>query len=429
MTRRIALALIILVVGLGALLYPVAADCQVNGGAGSGGGAGADTIVCDNNPAPPAETVVGGGDGGNDQITIDSSNQTDVAGDGIVTAPNAMNSAGVAGNDTITINGNTSANVSGDLLNAGVNGGNDTIVINGSAGNVYGDVTGQTASGGNDNITVNGTVTGEVAGDLQSAATGASIYTGGDDTITINGTVGSVSGDNLINGLGTSIGGADNITIGSNAQVNGNVSGETGATVGGDDTVTIVAGATITGVISGGNVAGDNDTLIFSGTTTDAAEYNQVQAFVGCNPCAGTVTVGGQTYTFQNFEQLVNLLTLVIPPGTSAPVVITFRKAPDDRINWQEGDWLAPIYNHKGPDRGIFVYWPADELWIPEADLPNGIPASNTKVGCNPSGTMCLYKLAGNGYWQVNVNVTIDGLPQHVTVIFDDLNPTTVTSH
>jgi hypothetical protein len=49
-------------------------------------------------------------------------------------------------------------------------------------------------------------------------------------------------------------------------------------------------------------------------------------------------------------------------------------------------------------------------------------------VGCNVSNTVCLYQLAGNGYWQVNANLVVDGLPQLVTVIFDSLDPTTVTS-
>jgi hypothetical protein len=409
------------------VLRPVAADCEVNGAAGFNGTAGNDTIICDNNPAPATNAFVAGGVGGDDQIIIDSNAQQLVVGDGSA-GPASLSSVAVAGNDTIVINGNTNAQVYGDFLNSNVNGGVDTITINGTVSIVVGDNAGGNATGGDDVIVVNGTVTGAVSGETQWTAGSTSTFVGGDDTITINGTTGSVTGDQLIN-FGTSIGGNDEIVINSSATVNGNVSGEMGATVGGNDTVTIVVGATITGSISGGNVAGDNDTIIFSGTTTDVAGYNQVQTFVGCNPCVGNVTIDGITYNFTNFEQLQNLLTLYIPPAAVVPVVITFSESPDDRINWGQGDWLAPIYNHQGAERGISVYWPADDLWIPESELPTSIPAENTLVGCNESGTVCLYHLAGSGYWQVNVNVVIDGLTQQVTVTFDSLNPTVVTSN
>jgi hypothetical protein len=307
--------------------YQTLADCQVNGGFGVNGTPGNDNIVCDDNPsAPVGQPVVAGGAGGSDTITIDSSNQTNVAGDGTV-AGAVVAPVGTAGNDSITINGMTSANVTGDELLDNVNGGSDTIIINGSANNVTGDSNGLNATGGSDIIVINGTATGNVSGDTQVSGGVGATYIGGADTIVISGYVaGSVIGDALM-AVGNRIGGSDSITINSTAVIDNNVIGETNATVGGNDNITIAIGATINGGISGGNLAaGDFDTLLFTGSTTDTAGYNQIQAFVGCNPCSGIVTIDGSTYVFQNFEQLLNFITLIGAPVPSAPapvVVIT----------------------------------------------------------------------------------------------------------
>jgi hypothetical protein len=421
---RMSLLLGILLVQ-GIFVPSLLADCQVNGVPGSNGTAGNDTIVCDNNPAQPTQVVVAGGTGGNDTITVDSNNQLGIAGDGTV-AGMGISSAAVAGDDTITVNGNTAAAVYGDFLNTNVNGGADTIVINGSASTVQGDTLTGSAIGGADSITINGTVTGAVTGDTYSFPSAGDIDIGGGDTITVNGTAGSVSGETF-GATGTHVGGNDEIVIGETAVVNGNVTGEINATVGGNDHITVEVGATIVGTISGGNAAGDNDLITFTGTTGDQAGYAQLQALVGCNPCSGTVTVDGQTYTFQNFEQLQNLMTL-IGAAQGAQVVIQFNPQPDDRINWQQGDWLIPIYNHNGDTRGVLVRGIVDGLWITETDLPTGIPTENTQVGCSESGNICLYQLAGNGYWMVDANLVIDSRQQHVSVIFDSLNPLTVTS-
>jgi hypothetical protein len=420
-TKISLLVFILLMQGI--LVRSGLADCQMNGGPGSNGTAGNDTIVCDNNPAQPTQVTVAGGSGGNDTIIIDSNNQLGIAGDGTVSGM-GISSAAVAGNDTIIVNGNTAAAVYGDFLNTNVNGAADTIIINGTASTVQGDVLTGSVIGGSDTIIINGTVTNAVIGDTHSFPSAGDIVVAGNDTITVNGTVGSVSGETF-GAAGTKIGGGDTITINSTAQVNGNVTGEINATVGGNDQITIEVGATVVGTISGGNAAGDYDLLTFTGQTTDQAGYQQIQAFVGCNPCGGSVTIDGQTYTFQNFEQLQNLMTLIV---AGSNVVIRFTPQPDDRINWRVGDWLIPIYNHNGDTRGVLVNSLVDGLWIPETDLPTDIPAANTLVDCNDSGSICLYKLAGNGYWMVDANLVVDGRAQHTSVIFDSLNPSTVTS-
>jgi hypothetical protein len=429
MRRKLLVIIVVLISITAGLLRPALADCQVNGVVGSNGTAGDDTIICDNNPAPAGNVAVAGGVG-NDTIIIDSNAQLGIAGDGTVAGMGII-SAPVAGADTIIVNGTTNAAVYGDFLNTNVNGAADTITINGTVSSVEGDTTTGTAVNGGDTITINGTVTGNVMGDTQAFPSAADTNVAGNDTITVNGTVGgNVIGDNM-GAIGTRIGGSDTIIINSTAQVTGNVNGEVNATVGGNDSVTISVGATVTGTISGGNVAGDFDTIIFSGTISDAAGYNQIQTFVSCNPCSGSVTIDGHTYNFTNFEQLQNLLTLYIPPGpvTPVPVEITISQPPDDRINWGYGDWLAPIYNHNGTERGISIFAGDDGLWIPETALPTTIPAETTLVACNTSSTICLYQLGGSGYWQVSVNLVIDGIAQQVTVTFDSLNPTILSSN
>jgi hypothetical protein len=325
MRRILGLPVFICLLVLASLLHSAVADCQVNGVIGANGTSVDDTIVCDNNPAAPINLHVAGGTGGNDTITIDSNNQLGITGDGTVSGMGLL-SAPVAGSDTITINGITAATVYGDFLNTNVNGASDTITINGRVAEIQGDVTTGSVIQGADTIIVNGTVTTRVSGDVHAFPSAGDIVIGGNDSITINGTVGAggVIGDNF-GAAGTRIGGGDTITINGTATVNGGITGETNATVGGNDRVTVAVGATITGTISGGNVAGDFDILTLTGSTADAAGYTQVLAFTGCNPCSGTVTIDGKTYTFTNFEQLVNLLTFTgTLPTTPATIVITF---------------------------------------------------------------------------------------------------------
>jgi hypothetical protein len=330
MKRQIWLPITTFIVLAASLWSPVAADCRVNGVVGADGTAASDTIVCDNNPAVPVDVVVAGGTGGNDQITVNSSNQLIVAGDATVSSPVSVATVNTAGNDTITINGNTSALVVGDYTDPDVTGGIDIITINGSAAIVYGDMSSGNATGGGDTIIINGTVTGQVTGDSEAGAAPVSNQVGGIDTIIINGTAGSVAGEDFL-ATDADVGGGDIIIINGSAQVNGNVSGEENAAIGGNDEITVGVGAVITGIVSGGNAAGDFDTLTLTGNTSDVAGYNQVQALIGCNPCNGSVTVDGNTYTFQNFEQLINLLML-INPGVPKTVVITLNPEPPEPV-------------------------------------------------------------------------------------------------
>jgi hypothetical protein len=77
---------------------------------------------------------------------------------------------------------------------------------------------------------------------------------------------------------------------------------------GGNDTMIVHVNSLVVGTMDGGP---DFDTLTFTGPTDDEAGWAQVQAFSNCNPCAGTITLNGRSYTFTNFEALRNLLTLI----------------------------------------------------------------------------------------------------------------------
>lgn len=211
-----------------------------------------DTIVC-NGENPPDEIVTG--NDGNDTIIIEGDSPTgfvpDVTGDNI--------EVDGTGNDTI-INDGTTNDVTGDSF-TGDGSGDDTIINNGTVeGDIYGD-TDIGEGSGNDTITNNGTVEGNINGN------------GGNDDITNTGTV------------------------------NGGIDAGTG-----DDTVTLVEQAPVGGTVNGGD---GTDSLEFDITSGNEDELIQwAQQIAAANPSGGTLTFGGVTYTWTNFEELVELLRL-----------------------------------------------------------------------------------------------------------------------
>ena len=246
-----------------------------------------DTIVC--NGANPPDEIVTGNDG-NDTIIIEGDSPTgfvpDVSGDNI--------EVDGTGDDTI-INDGTTNDVTGDTF-FGVGTGNDSITNNGTVeGAIYGDTIAGEASG-NDSITNNGTVEGDIYGDVLEGD-GA-----GDDTITNNGTVeGNINGN----------GGNDDIT--NTGTVNGGI--DAGA---GDDTVTLVEQAPVGGTVNGGD---GTDSLEFDITSGNEDELTQwAQQIAAANPSGGTLTFGGVTYTWTNFEELVELLRLQSLNTVTAPM-------------------------------------------------------------------------------------------------------------
>jgi hypothetical protein len=298
--------------------------------------------------------------GGNDAIDVNGSAE-EVAGDsasGVVDAgPGA--STVIGGSDTIEVDGSVGGSITGDSLDGSspegdtiVVGGNDTMTIGGSVGE---DVTGDNiavasdfgltiGAGGADNLTIAGDVSGDVVGDGVEAATdsGLVIATGGDDTITVSGNVeGSVYGDGVsaesTSGDAAALGGHDTIVISGN--VGGDVmadglavASESGQAIlqGGNDTVRIEEGAIVGGVIDGES---GEDRLEFAFLTPEDV--------VGLLAAEGSYTHENQTYTWQNFEELLGLAPLPDLEPEAPPT----EEAPDDDpeearsfVDWQRAD-------------------------------------------------------------------------------------------
>jgi hypothetical protein len=201
---------------------------------------------------------------------------------------------GTSGNDSLSCDttlpaaDNNDGQFDGDLGNdvmvqqAGV----VTVNIDGD-GAVTNDLRGL-GDGGDDTITNYGTVTASIGGDWASG-------NGGDDIIYNYGQVNvNIMGDEV---LGK--GGNDTIT---NAGTVGNaIHGEDG-----DDTIILTDGA------NGGedhilmlNGGPGTDVLVFS--FSDAAVRQQIEAaLAGQTPASGSISVGGQTYTWTDFEEVRN---------------------------------------------------------------------------------------------------------------------------
>jgi len=229
-------------------------------------------------------------------------------------------------NDTITNNGHVGGNIDGgQLIDTIVNNGTvdgvilggpdtlqDNLVNNGTAGGMNG-------GGGGDTIVNNGT--------LDNAILGGD----GDDTITNNGQMGSYiqagNGDDTITSTGQS----------------GHILGADG-----DDTVTLGDGAEVNGIISGGN---GTDVLEFT-FTVYSNEYPAIAAYIaGSNPAGGSLSLNGNTYTWLDFEQLVDLLNVLeyVEPSTDSgtTIVVQVHVAPsfeDGRLNAYDIDATAVLY-------------------------------------------------------------------------------------
>jgi hypothetical protein len=281
------------------------------------------------------------GDGGNDSITI-SGGAFFVSGDG---------TDGNGGNDSIVINADGgSFGILGDDVTG--HGGADTIVVNGVALAVYGD--GADGDGGSDTIIING-VTEDVAGDEV-------LGNGGDDLIIINGLVlFDVTGD-----CADGDGGNDTIVI--NGEVGGDIFGDCVAGAGGDDTVRLGAGASVGGTIDGED---GFDVLQFSALTQSQAS--------ALDPVSGTISFGGHTYVWQNFEQLLGLLR-------AAGARILFESG--SLLAVDQSDGIAVFAEH---GRIAFIDFAALEDLTPGSALAFSTPNAAgwyllvTNLGANPA--------------------------------------------
>lgn len=245
---------------------------------------------------------------------------------------NVTNDAGIAvfdvdGNDTYTISGNVSNNIgisvqdnagndsyniSGRVINTSGIGvfdtsGNDTYVISGSVENTNNDGIFDVA--GNDSFNISGSVTTTVGTGVNVGA--------GEDTVRLTGTT-------IVGGNGTAIDAGDD-----------------------NDQVIIESDASLTGVIEGGS---GNDTLTFA-QDVPAEEFAEIVAIINANPNNGTITINNQRYTWQNFEQLVNLI------GQIAPELLQFIAPVTEQTCAQGG---ATVF--RNPATGWEVYYNGDHV-------------------------------------------------------------------
>jgi hypothetical protein len=293
------------------------------------GTTGDDVLVCSSNPGGDVE-----GDLGNDSITVNTGVQAgDIEGDGAVPVnPGDDNGGGGNGGDDVIVNQGDVDLIFGDYV--GGDGGDDTITNDGDAVLIVGDFAG--GADGNDTITNNGTV-GNIYGDDNFG------NDGGDDTITNTGTAGIIygnEGNDTISNDGTADsleGDSGDDQILNAGTVNMGINAGTG-----DDTVTIELGSTVVNTIDGG---ADTDTLTFRVQTQ--VDYDAlVAALAGQLPAAGSITVGGQTYTWVNFEELrAILVNVVVPAVRSTLLQASFT---DGRINHFDTGAPVAIYCTEG---------------------------------------------------------------------------------
>lgn len=227
---------------------------------------------------------------------------------------------GTSQSDTITNQGT----VTGYIWSAGFSSSSaqqDTITNNGTVGDdqqnpeTNDDDDGVWGSAGNDTIINNGTVVGGATGAIFGDGYGA--YVPDQDYIVNNGTTyGDINGDFQARGH-------DTIII--NGLVNGSVYGDInpsfiqwGPNSGGNDLVIIRDNGRVTGVIDGNQ---GNDTLRFELTPQTQAEYDAlIAAFASASPTNGSLAFRDRTFTWLNFETLLNQINWTT---TATPTPLT----------------------------------------------------------------------------------------------------------
>jgi Ca2+-binding RTX toxin-like protein len=228
-------------------------------------GANDDTLIGSNDPTAP-DTIDGGA--GNDDIRGRNGNDSLLGG---------------AGNDTID-GGNGDDTIDGGTGNDTIDGGNNNDSIDGGTGN-------DSIDGGNNNDSVDGgrgndIINGEDGNDTLNGGRGSDEINGGDDDDSLLGG----NGDDTLNGNE----GEDELLGGNgNDVLNGNQGNDEINGGNGDDTF---IGSFGTDSIDGGD-------------GVDTADYNALGGFatsrVVVNLEAGTATIGGQTDTLTDVENVI----------------------------------------------------------------------------------------------------------------------------
>jgi hypothetical protein len=313
-----------LVVDSGVFANSASGDSLDDGSMNTGAGGNDELTINGDVDIVEGDTTIG--NGGNDIIEING-NVGCVSGDNV---------DGKGGNDRITVNGDVSCSVSGD--DASLDGGDDVIKVNtaGTVGDIYGDYA---ANGGDDQITVDGNAS-VIFGDE------VFIGDGGKDTIIVNGQAFAVIGDSTLNGNGADdrifINGFVLGVVGDGAEGNGGndiivIDGEVFDVIGdgtysgdgGNDVITI--NGTVNRDILADQVGGDggDDTVILGVGSSVAGVIDGEDGFdrlkfgmlrqsqlAGLDPALGSITIGGNTFYWFNFEQLIGLFKEVASTDT-----------------------------------------------------------------------------------------------------------------
>jgi hypothetical protein len=321
------------------------------------GTAGNDLITCDDDPdgvnaltGSDTITVQPGATVNGPLLTVDGGDT--ITNDGTVAINGAL-SAGIGANgdgNTITNNGTLSA-AGNTTFGAVVNGDGNDVTNNGSVDVSSANGVGLWVIGDGNTVTNNGAV-------ATSGSDAEGIYTQGSNTVVNNGTIATsgpadsegiaaYDGDNtVINngtitttdpaaaGIDTSVNsGNDTVINRGDITTGGAAAIQTGA---GNDSVTI-AGGNVSGLIDGG---ADTDSLNFD-LELGADGFEAVAAqLAAANPNGGSLTIGGATYTWTNFEELLNLLRLA--------------SIGDGRLNGL--DFAATAVVYCAPGGGLDVY-------------------------------------------------------------------------
>ncbi len=330
------IAVIAMIVG-GVLVLPAHLNAQCEGEPATNGD---DTIRCTEENSNDFEVV---GEDGDDTIIIEEGAEgvegllyvvgDNIEGDGFGNDTITNNgevfdiigdSGGASGygDDVITNNGTVEFDIYGDTdLNGTDSDGNDIITNNGEVdGNI-------TANGGNDLVVNNGTVENNIHGDDENGSGD------GNDIILNSGLVeGTIYGDSA-GGAGTG-----NDTIVNSGTVSGGI--EAG---GGDDSVILSNFGTVGGLVNGD--AGF-DTLEFDITTANTGQLLEwADQIFAASPSGGTLSFNGVTYTWANFEELVQLLNLTAVNGPA--IVMQGYCIPDGSFD---------VYRIVSATEGVFAF-------------------------------------------------------------------------
>jgi len=306
----------------------------------------------------------------NGTIDVNFGDGVDIEGDGTVTNEgfigfNAANGVDIDGDGTVTNNGTIDENFddgvdiqgNGTVTNNGIidfndgNGvlieGDGTVINDGSIDDNFDDGIDIIGRG---NVTNNGQINNNFS------SNGVDVEGGG--TVTNNGQVNGNSSDGIdvegsaavtnngeVNNNGSEGVDIEQGSLVNNGQINGNNGGglqvefdgnlndsfanNEGAEVvgtdgtvaidmmGGNDQVTLHVKSTVVGTVDGG---ADFDTLTFQYESTSEDELADFAALIASlNPAGGTLSFGGRTFTWVNFEDLQALLTLIILEPVDGP--------------------------------------------------------------------------------------------------------------